>query len=147
MSGTMAKAPPTAGTAGAAAPAPITPAAFRTLARARLRDAKVLLSGKRYDGAYYMCGYAVEMMLKARICQTLKWTTFSGDHVKSLKVHDLPFLLKFSGVEPRVTKKYFAEWSKVQDWKVENRYDPTRSITLAEATDMVTAAERLLKVL
>ena len=143
----MAKtAPAPAGTAGAAA-ASITPGDFRKLASQRLRDAKILLRGRRYDGAYYMCGYAVEMALKARICQTLKWTTFGGDHIKSLKVHDLPFLLKFSGIEPRITAKYPAEWSKVQDWKVENRYDPKRSITLIEATDMVTATQRLLKVL
>jgi len=138
----MAKAAQAAGAAAA-----ITPVNLRKLARERLRDAKVMLRGRRYDGSYYMCGYAVEMVLKARICQTLKWTSFRGEHVKSLRVHDLPFLLKFSGVEPRVTRKYFAEWSKVQDWKVENRYDPKRSITLAEATDMVTATQRLLKVL
>ena len=141
----MAKA--VAATLAASGAGAISPGDFRKLARERLSDARTLLSGHRYDGAYYMCGYAVEMVLKARICRTLKWSTFGGEHVKSLKVHDLPFLLKFSGVEPRITSKYFAEWSKVQDWKVENRYDPKRSITLAEATEMVTATERLLKVL
>jgi HEPN domain-containing protein len=137
----MAKTKP-----GAAA-MPITPADLRRLARSRLRDAKVLLRGRRYDGAYYLCGYAVEMVLKARICQTLKWSTFGGEHARCLKVHDLPFLLKFSGVEPRVTTKYIPEWSRIQDWKVENRYDPKRNISPSEAHAMVTSAERLLKAL
>ena len=39
------------------------------LAAARLEDAKVLLASGRYDGAVYMCGYAVEIALKARICR------------------------------------------------------------------------------
>lgn len=43
---------------------------LKATARARLRDAQVLLRGKRLDGAVYLCGYAVEIALKARICRT-----------------------------------------------------------------------------
>jgi HEPN domain-containing protein len=39
---------------------------LKAISRARLRDAKVLLKGKRLDGAAYLCGYAVELALKAR---------------------------------------------------------------------------------
>jgi len=49
---------------------------LRTLARARLKDAQILFTAKRYDAATYLCGYAVELALKARICQTLGWTFF-----------------------------------------------------------------------
>jgi HEPN domain-containing protein len=38
------------------------------IARARLQDADILLTSERYDGAIYLCGYAVELALKARIC-------------------------------------------------------------------------------
>lgn len=41
------------------------------IARARIEDAKVLVHSKRYDGAVYLCGYAVEIALKVRICRTL----------------------------------------------------------------------------
>jgi len=41
------------------------------IARARLEDAEVLFSARRYDGAVYLCGYAVELGLKSRICNTL----------------------------------------------------------------------------
>jgi HEPN domain-containing protein len=49
---------------------------LRKLARARLKDAQLLFAVKRYDAATYLSGYAIEMALKARICQTLKWTYF-----------------------------------------------------------------------
>ena len=47
-------------------------AELRKIAKARLKDAEALLAAHRYDGAIYLCGYAVELALKARICQTLK---------------------------------------------------------------------------
>jgi hypothetical protein len=38
---------------------------LQDLAETRLLDAKELLSGKRWSGAYYLSGYAVECALKA----------------------------------------------------------------------------------
>ncbi len=49
---------------------------LRQIARARLADAAALHDKRRYDGAIYICGYAVEVALKARICQTLSWNGF-----------------------------------------------------------------------
>jgi hypothetical protein len=49
---------------------------LRKLARARLKEARLLFAVKRYDAATYLSGYAIETALKARICQTLKWTYF-----------------------------------------------------------------------
>ena len=46
------------------------------IARARLDDAKSLLASGRFDCATYVCGYAVEVALKARICRTLNWSEF-----------------------------------------------------------------------
>src|ERR1022692_2762530 len=94
---------------------------LRAIARARLRDAQVLLKAKRFDGAFYLSGYAVELALKARVCRTLKWRGFpqSGrefEDFRSLKTHDLEVLLKFSGVEERVTAKALTEWSVVVNW-------------------------------
>ncbi len=33
--------------------------------------AQVLLRAKRFDGAFYLCGYSVELALKARICRSV----------------------------------------------------------------------------
>ena len=49
---------------------------LRSISRARLRDAEELLAARRYDGAFYLAGCAVESALKARACRTLKWTEF-----------------------------------------------------------------------
>ena len=125
---------------------------LRTIARARLRDAKVLLQAKRFDGAFYICGYSVELALKARICQTLRWadfpeTTNEFKNLQSLKTHDLEVLLRLSGVEDRVRAKHFAELSVVLDWNPETRYQPIGQSTQEQAADMVRCAKRLLDIL
>lgn len=38
---------------------------FQNPAKVRLGDAKALVGRKRWSGAYYLCGYAVECALKA----------------------------------------------------------------------------------
>jgi HEPN domain-containing protein len=125
---------------------------LRVIARARLRDAQVLLKAKRFDGAFYLSGYAVELALKARICRTLKWREFpqSGrefEDFRSLRTHNLEVLLKFSGVEERVTAKRAAEWSVVADWDPEKRYQAIGALKPLEAEQMVKCVERLLEVL
>ena len=77
------------------------------IARARLRDAEVLLAARRYDGAVYLCGYSVEIALKARICRALGWSEFSEtrrdfEGYQSLRTHRLDVLLHFSGAETRI---------------------------------------------
>ena len=127
----------------------IVPSALKSISRARLRDAKVLLEAKRYDGAVYLCGYAVELALKARICQTLRWSGFPETQSEfkglgSIKTHDLEILLRFSGIEPRIKKKYLPFWSVVLDWDPEKRYQGTGQVTAQEANDMISSASRLL---
>jgi hypothetical protein len=51
---------------------------FQRIARARVADARVLLGAKRYSGAYYLCGYAIECALKACIGQTDAPVRFSA---------------------------------------------------------------------
>lgn len=87
---------------------------LQKISRARLKDAEVLLASKRYDGAIYLCGYAVELSLKARICKTLKWqgypstsSEFSG--YQSFRTHDLDILLHISGREEKIKLNFFAE--------------------------------------
>ena len=58
---------------------------LRAIARARLRDAQILLQAKRFEGAHYLCGYSVELALKARICRTLKWPGFQDSAEESVK--------------------------------------------------------------
>ena len=129
----------------------IHPADLRHVARARLMDAQALLAALRFNGAIYVCGYSVELALKARICRTLKWSEFpQTSHefmgLQSMRTHNLDMLLHLSGVEGRIRRRYLSVWSRVLSWSPEKRYQTTQS-TREEASAMIAAAERLLEVL
>ena len=130
----------------------ITKVELRKLAKARLRDAQILFDAKRYDGAIYMCGYVIEIGLKIRICKTLKWTGFPQtnrefEKYKSFKTHDLDVLLALSGIEGKVKREFLIEWSSVNSWNPESRYNPIGNVSRQDAKDMITSAEKLLKVM
>ena len=122
----------------------------KKIARAFLKDAKILMAGRRYDGAIYLCGYAVELTLKARICHALKWygypeTRKEFEGLQSFKTHDLDLLLRLGGREQFVKTTYFAEWSAVAQWNPESRYQPVGRASRSDAELMIEAAELLLK--
>lgn len=117
---------------------------------ARLKDAAALLQAKRYDGSVYLCGYAIELALKARICKTLKWAGYPEtrkefENLASFKVHDLDVLLKLTGREPAVKQNFFVEWSAVSEWNPEARYKPIGSANSADAQLMLESASVLLR--
>jgi HEPN domain-containing protein len=123
----------------------ITRTELRKLAVDRLADARALLDAGRWDGASYLAGYVVELSLKARICKTLKWAEFpvtrkEFERFQSFKTHDLDSLLRLSARESYVKAKLFTEWSTVQPWDPEQRYQPTGQITEQSARAMVGAA-------
>jgi hypothetical protein len=125
---------------------------LKSIARARLDDAKVLLKGHRPDGAVYLCGYAVEMALKARLCRTLKWTGFPEtgaefQGLQSIKTHNLEILLRLSGVEGRIKTRLMREWSLVLGWDPEKRYRTLGQFTEQQAKDMIAAVTKLVRVL
>ncbi len=122
-------------------------------AREYLRAAKLLRTRRSYYAAVYLCGYAVEIALKARICQTLKWRTGFPEtnaefKVRSgLKTHDLDNLLEFTALQDRIKLRHFTDWATVNEWKPEQRYNPPGTKTLTDATDMIQATQNLLRIL
>jgi HEPN domain-containing protein len=130
----------------------ISVAELDAIARARLDDAKVLLEAGRFDGATYLCGYAVEIALKARICRVLNWTEFprtSGEFgpYRSFQTHELDVLLRLSGQEVRIKQDHFALWNIVAVWKVESRYNVIGTAEERDAVRTIQAAEELLTLL
>lgn len=126
---------------------------LRAIAAARLEDARQLLAAGRFDGAAYLCGYAVELALKARICDTLGWsdgfpeTSREFQAYQSLKTHSLEVLLTFTGQQHNVKTNYLAEWSAVANWDPESRYKPIGAVAEADAQLMINSATTLLGVL
>ena len=112
----------------------------------------MLLATGRFDGAVYLCGYAVEIALKARICHTLAWqgypsTSKEFEGYQSFRTHDLDVLLHLSAAETTIKTKHLAEWSVVATWDPSARYRPIGSASKQDATDLLSATKTLLGVL
>jgi HEPN domain-containing protein len=127
----------------------LTAADLKALARARLADANALLEASRFDGSAYLCGYSVELALKARACKTLKWTHFPetpGEfrRLETFKTHDLDILLRLSGREQYIEVHLFAEWTVVSQWSPESRYQPVGTVTATTTQGMISAAQKIL---
>lgn len=125
---------------------------LRVISEDRLEDARVLVDAQRLDGAVYLCGYSVELALKARICLTLGWsgfpeTSLEFQGLQSLRTHDLEVLLRFSGVEGAITAKYLAEWSVILNWDPSKRYARSGTSTPQEANRMILAGTTLVSAL
>jgi len=79
---------------------------LQRLTRLRLREARVLFDNRRYDGAYYLLGYAVECALKAYIAkQTKRYDFPDKKFVNDIYTHDLNKLLSVSGLESDYRKE------------------------------------------
>jgi len=137
---------------------------LREIARERIKDAEALFAAERHEGAMYICGYAVEIALKARICKTLRWSEFPqtnqefGQHRKynPFKIHQLDLLLSYSGLEAKVRSRFNAQWSLMVSWGPDSRYKPTirakranrasaKAALRANARQMIDSARILLR--
>jgi len=123
---------------------------LREIAAARLHDARVLYAAECFEGAFYLCGYAVELSLKARICKNLRWPGFPEsnkefERLSSFRVHDLEVLLKLTGYEATIKGNYFAAWSKVKLWQPDVRYRPVGTATAPKTKIMLDAVAILLR--
>ncbi len=119
----------------------ITRTDLRKTAREYLQSAEILRANRKYDVAIYLCGYAVEIALKDRICRTLKWAGFPStagefSNYRSFQTHNLEVLLNLSASGDTVTQ-----------WNPEHRYNPRGAYTAAEAASIVNATKRALRVI
>lgn len=127
---------------------------LRAIAHGRLNDATVLFRAGRYDGSVYLCGYAIEMALKSRVCRTLRWPGYPASRsefdqlgLRSFQTHDFDVLRRLSGVEARVRTQLLAEWSTASTWDPEIRYRPVGFASAVAAREMLSAARTLLRAL
>jgi hypothetical protein len=102
---------------------------LRRLARTRLREARALLEARLFSGAYYLCGYAVECALKARIAKETRRCEFPDlERVKASYSHNLTNLLKLAGLEALLQAEIASDtdfdvnWTSVKDWSEKARY-------------------------
>jgi len=102
---------------------------LQRLANERIADAKTLLAAKRWAGAYYMAGYAVECALKACIAKLMKAEEFPDRGLAEKSwTHNLVQLVGVAGIKEELETALrdntdFAEnWNTVKDWNESSRH-------------------------
>lgn len=111
----------------------------------RSRDAIALNKMNRNSAAVYLMGYALELALKRKICNTWNFTNgfpenkaelqaylnaihpspllgISPTTINDIRNHDLNKLLKYSGAELRIKSNHLIKWDSALNWYVEMRY-------------------------
>jgi hypothetical protein len=121
-----------------------TPEEIKKLAWQRLDEARILYQNGRCDGSFYLAGYSVELMLKAKICERLgipnlfdetdsrtNQLSGIGEIRKALKTHNLFILLVFSGLKikfdtDKAVNKNLAKANSLlfSNWSENARYKP-----------------------
>ena len=112
---------------------------LQELAAIRLREAKLLLQGNCWEGAYYLGGYVAECALKACIARQTERHEFPDKkRADASHTHRLTDLLRVAGLEEalgeavRHQPEFAANWQIVRDWSERSRYEK-RSRSEAEA--------------
>jgi hypothetical protein len=110
----------------------LTRANFQALSRMRRREARILLNGNLFAGAYYLTGYSVECALKACIARgTARYTFPDKQRTEGSDTHDLAKLLATAGLQTafdvaaKARPALEQNWATVKDWKETSRYDAT----------------------
>jgi hypothetical protein len=111
------------------------PTDIRQLADLRIEEADNLNKVGFPDGAFYLAGYAVELYLKAKICENLNLPTFYSqyapktDLAKTFLIHNLDRLILLSGLLPKFESEkatdpiFTGHCVNIERWSEKSRYD------------------------
>ncbi len=100
------------------------------LAEAKLDDAKFLLADGRSGNAYYLAGYAVELLLKAVLSSRFQADTIPDPSwLKDVFTHNLKRLISLALLDDDLKLKsdadpeFKARWEIVLEWRETSRHD------------------------
>jgi HEPN domain-containing protein len=103
---------------------------LRDLALIRLKEARVLLRTRNYDGAYYLSGYVVECALKACIAKHTRRSEFPDKKTAvashTHRLEDLIGVARLSEEflkEVRANLAFETNWNVAKDWSEHSRYE------------------------
>lgn len=80
---------------------------IKKLAYERLEEAVILCDNEKFNGAFYLAGYSIELMLKAKVCEHLDVDNLFDEQCdiygvaevrKAIKTHNISVLILFSGL-------------------------------------------------
>jgi len=117
---------------------------FQELAEIRIAEAEALLAQAKYDGAYYLAGYAVECALKACIARQTNQHDFppKPESVRKYYSHKIDEFLDTTGLKPMrnatasTDANFNANWLTATEWSEQSRYDRK---SRADAEDLIAA--------
>jgi hypothetical protein len=99
------------------------------LAEAKLADAKFLLADGRFGNAYYLAGYAIELLLKAAISSRFQADTIPDPSwLKDVFIHNLEKLIKLALMDDDLKRtsdadaEFKGRWDIVLEWNEASRY-------------------------
>lgn len=135
------------------------PGQILELARERVKEARVLCDAGHFDGAYYLAGYSIELMLKRKICLSFGIPNLFSSHKdahsgmnglsdvkKAVRTHDLMILLIFSGLKSEFDAAKASEKALslanskfFQNWSEDLRYSPCGSIKRSDCIELIHA--------
>ena len=132
---------------------------LQAMAEERIKDAKALLDGGRWEFAYYVAGYAVECALKACLLAQMIHTAWVFQEKWEAKVcltHEFGKLIDLAGLRDELNNKLAASaaaapavggppggafavyWAAALLWKVESRYQPRTEADARELYEAIT---------
>ena len=96
----------------------------------RLRDARVLIRNRNFEGAYYLTGLAVECALKACIAKNTRCHDFPPDQnvIRDIYTHTLSKLIAAARLQADLDTErknnvpFRSKWDVVKDWDIKSRY-------------------------
>src|ERR1700674_1441593 len=121
---------------------------LKVLAQLRLQEARALFEAGFYDGCAYLCGYVVELALKARICAILNVDEYpsemKGQIRTAFRTHVFDDLKLLAGMEREIsasTPVLLTNWSVASRWKPERRYEPPGTYDRIAAEEILNAIQ------
>ncbi|MBX9578776.1 MAG: hypothetical protein K2X87_00565 [Gemmataceae bacterium] len=104
---------------------------FRDLADVRVAEAGALIAAGRWDGAYYLAGYAIELALKACILARIdlgEKLFEDKDFAKDCYTHNFRTLRRLADLDKEWVidapdgSVLATNWDKVKEWSEQKRY-------------------------
>jgi hypothetical protein len=134
---------------------------IENLAKEKLIDAECLFSNGRFSAAYYLGGYAIELMLKAKVCKNIGIEDFfdfnnpakkkiknDANLYRPFKVHDYEQLLVLSGIYAQFEEmlnndiEFKTDWSIVSKWNEDARY--LTGFNSADVNDFLISTKKIV---
>src|SRR5262249_46691526 len=121
------------------------------MAEERIKDARALIRGKRWEFAYYAAGYSIECALKSCILAQMIYTAWVFEekwNAADCRVHDFGKLVQLAGLTTELKARraasassgdqFDSNWGTVVAWKPESRYAPRTEAEARKLFDAIT---------